>query len=189
MDNLAKLSRRIRMGITRAVLKLVNDKTGIQTAQISLFQNETKSNIERMQEYGFSSVPLPDCEGVAVFVGGTRDHGVIVATDDSRYRIKNQSPGEVAIYTDEGSSIKLKRGKIIEINGDDVIINANNFTVNAANHATFETPELKSSNDIRDNYSTNSSTIASDRVIYNTHTHDENDNGGPTDTPNNQMGS
>jgi phage gp45-like len=66
---------------------------------------------ESMQHYGFASSPLANCEGVVIREG---NHLVMIAEDDRRYRI-GLANGEVAIYTDEGDAIHLKRGRTIEI--------------------------------------------------------------------------
>ena len=40
---------------------------------------------------------------------------IVVAVDDRRYRLRSLQQGEVAIYTDEGDKIVLKRGGTIEV--------------------------------------------------------------------------
>lgn len=111
---------RVRLMVGRAILAAVSDAGAIQTAQARLLADETHDDMERVQEYGFTSVPLPGAEGVVVFVGGNRDHGLIIATDERRYRPKGLQSGEVALYTDEdtgpgGHRIHFKRGQIIEL--------------------------------------------------------------------------
>jgi phage baseplate assembly protein V len=125
----APMQRRVRLMVGRCVLKLISDAAKMQTAQVSLLEDEVRDGVERMQNYGFTSVPLAGCEGVMVCVGGNRDHGIIVATDDRRYRIANLQGGEVAIYTDEngtglGMRIVLKRDRIIDVFCDKLNITA-----------------------------------------------------------------
>ncbi|NCB52961.1 MAG: phage baseplate assembly protein V [Clostridia bacterium] len=121
---------RAALSIARAILRVVNDSLPIQAVQIDLLAGETRDKVERLQEYGFTSVPLPGCRGIALFIGGDRSHGAVIATDDNRYRKKGLASGEVAIYTDEGDSIHLKRGRIIEITAvNGVVVNAPTVTV------------------------------------------------------------
>ncbi|NCB53135.1 MAG: phage baseplate assembly protein V [Clostridia bacterium] len=121
---------RAALSIARAILKVVNDSLPIQAVQIDLLAGETRDKVERLQEYGFTSVPLSGCRGIALFIGGDRSHGAVIATDDNRYRKKGLASGEVAIYTDEGDSIHLKRGRIIEITAvNGVVVNAPTVTV------------------------------------------------------------
>lgn len=178
---LSPLVRRIRLALGRGIVRLVSDGGGIQTLQLSLMANETRSKVERFQEYGFTSVPLAGAEAAVIFMGGNRDHGIVVAVDDRRYRLKGLENGEVAIYTDEEDSIILKRGNKIEVNTKE-------FIVNAETNATFNTPLLRATGDIIDNYETNGDNLQEMRETYNIHTHPENDSGGPTDDPIQKMG-
>lgn len=184
---LGPLIRRIRLSLGRGIIKLVNDSNGIQKLQLSLMANETRSNIERFQEYGFTSVPKAGAEAAVIFMGGNRDHGIIVAVDDRRYRLKSLSSGEVALYTDEGDKIVMKRGNKIEVTTQTFEVNTTDYIVNASSKATFNTPELRVSGDIIDRYATNSDSLYGMRETFNIHTHPENDSGGPTDPPNQQM--
>lgn len=114
---LAPLKRRVALMVSRAVVRLVDDSLKMQEVQIGLLAGEVASDVERFQEYGFTSVPLEGAEAVALAVGGSRAHLVVVATDDRRHRLSGLQDGEVALYNDEGSYIKLKRGMKIEIVG------------------------------------------------------------------------
>lgn len=177
---LGPLVNRIRLALGRGIVRLVSDSGGIQTMQISLMANEVRSKIERFQEYGFSSHPKAGAEAAVIFMGGNRDHGIVIAVDDRRYRLKNLAEGEVALYTDEGDSIILKRGNKIEMNTSELI-------VNASTRATFNTPNLRVSGDITDRYNENSETLNDFRHSYNIHVHPENDDGGPTEPPDQQV--
>lgn len=112
---LAPLQKRIANMVARAVVRLVNDDDGVQVLQLDLLAGETRDEIERFQNYGFTSRPLDGAEAAVMFVGGRRDHGVVVAVDDRRYRLKGLEGGEVAMYTDEGDSIRLNRGGNINL--------------------------------------------------------------------------
>lgn len=147
---LAPLQRCVELMVGRCVLRAVTDTDGIQTARIGLLAGETRTGVERFQNYGFTSVPLPGAEGLAVFRGGSRDHGIIVAVDDRRYRLTGLADGEVALYTDEGDTIHLKRGKVIDVETDTLNINAAKavnitteaFALNAAERATATAPRI-----------------------------------------------
>lgn len=129
-------ARRIRLTVSRGIVRLVNDALKLQEVQIALLADETSDQVERFQNYGITSVPLSGAEGVFLSVGGSRDHGVIIAIDDRRYRLKGLQPGEVALYDDQGQVIKLKRGKAIEITGCDTL------TATCAVSVTLDTPLL-----------------------------------------------
>ncbi|RQO63114.1 phage baseplate assembly protein V [Paucibacter sp. KBW04] len=112
---LRPLTQRIQLMVGRAVLQLVDDSTKLQSVQIMLLADELRDQVERFQNYGFTSVPLPGAEAVAVAVAGNRDHALVIAVDDRRYRLKGLASGEVAIYTDEGDKVHIKRGGTIEV--------------------------------------------------------------------------
>ena len=110
---IAPLRRRIMLTVGRCVLAAVNDSAASQTTQVSLLAGESRDGLERMTEYGFTSKPFPQAEGVAVFVGGDRGHGIVIATADRRYRLTGLADGEVAIYDDQEQIVKLKRNGIV----------------------------------------------------------------------------
>jgi phage baseplate assembly protein V len=111
IDNIKKmlrpLVRRVQSMIARSVIDSVNDGLKAQGLQIRLL-GETRS-AERFQQYGFTSVPLPGAEAVLVAPDGDQSHGIVIATDDRRYRLKNLQAGEVALYNDQGSKVHLKK--------------------------------------------------------------------------------
>jgi len=113
---LEPIKNRIRMSICRAIVSLVDDSTAMQIVQLTLMKDETKSKVERVQNYGFTSNPLSDSECIALFINGNRDHGIAIAIDDSRYRLKNLPEGGVAIYDNDGNYCKLTKDNGIEIN-------------------------------------------------------------------------
>lgn len=137
------LRNRVMLMVARGVLKLTNDKGGLQTAQISLLEDELRDKVERVQDYGFTSNPLEGAEAITIFVGGNRDHGLIIKVDDRRYRLKGLKGGEVAVYTDEGDFIHMKRGRNIEVKSLHVVINAEeDYTVNTKKYAVNATESI-----------------------------------------------
>jgi len=89
---------RIFMLIARGVIDAVNDTGGVQSVKMSLLADEVRDDLERFQNYGFTSTPFAGAEGVAIFPGGNREHGLIVAVDDRRARPKDIPPGGSAQY-------------------------------------------------------------------------------------------
>lgn len=112
---LNKVAGRVRLMVGRAILAALDDGTKFQSLQVELLSGEVREKVERFQDYGFTSVPFPGAEGVALSVGGSRDHVVIVALGDRRFRLTSLAAGEVAMYTDEGDKIVMHRGNRIEV--------------------------------------------------------------------------
>ncbi len=107
--------------------------------------DETISNREYIQHYGFTSRPLAEAEAVIINEG---NHFVMIASDDRRYRIAIEA-GEVCLYTDEGDHIRFKRGKEIYIKSgnkllaeiaNDVEINTTRIVANASESAKVKSP-------------------------------------------------
>lgn len=124
----------------RGFIESIDDSTQIQKVKAKLMADESLDELERLQDYGYASSPLPNSEILVVFPNGNRGHGIVIKSDDRRYRVKNLAAGEVAIYTDEGDKIHFKRGNKIEITTGELTVNASVKavinTVNAEVNAT-----------------------------------------------------
>lgn len=196
---LQAMQRRVMLTVGRCVIRAVSDSGKLQSVQAELLKGELRDNLERFQQYGYTSVPLTGAEGVAVFVGGNRDHGLVVCVDDRRYRVKDLQAGEVAIYTDEGDKIHLKRNNEIEITTKTLKVICETATVEASEKITLDTPETEITGNLTvgGNVSTagNSTsagqvsdlngTMQEIRTTYNGHKHTE--TGSITQTPDAQM--
>ncbi len=90
--------------------------------------DETFTNREYFQHYGFTSRPLNGAEGILIKEG---NNVILIASDDRRYRLQIED-GEVALYSDEGDKIHLKRNKEIHITtGGKLVVDATNeVTIN-----------------------------------------------------------
>lgn len=117
---IARLASRVRLSIGRAVLRGVNDARKLQAVQVEIRAGEVRDGAEHFQTYGLTSKPFVGAEGIALAVGGSTDHMVVICVDDRRYRVKGLADGEVCLYTDEDAAagqhrIHFKRGNIIEM--------------------------------------------------------------------------
>lgn len=126
---------------------------------------------ELFQHYGFSSAPLPGAEYLAVPVGGNSKHTIVVASEDGRYRIALQD-GEVSLYTDEGDYVHMKRGRVIEVTTETLLIKA-------ASKVRLETPLVEMTGNLRvegdiaasGEVADHTRSMNGDREIYNVHIH------------------
>jgi len=159
--------------LSRAVVRTASSATKCQSLQISMAGNESKSDIEHLEPYGFTSSPHPGAEAVAAYFDGDRSHGVVLVVSDRRYRIKGLDQGEVAFYDDLGQSVTLKRSGIVVDGGGKPI------TFKNAPKARFEMP-IEATGNIKDNCDGPGVSMADMRVKYNGHTHKENGDGGGT---------
>jgi phage baseplate assembly protein V len=140
---LAPLWTRVRNMVSRAVLSTVNDSAKMQLLQLQFTDTEFRGDLERFQNYGFTSVPQSGAEAAVVFVGGDRDHALVLAVDDRRYRLTGLQNGEVAMYTDQGDKIVIKRGGDIEITGSSkVSLNAPEVDLGGNTHPVAKVDSL-----------------------------------------------
>lgn len=182
---LAPIQRRIAMLAARAVVRLVDDGQSRQRLQVEILKGELRDGVERAQNYGFTSHPLPGCDAVILCGGGTREQAIAVVVDDRRYRLKLK-PGEVALYDDLGNAVKLLRDKVhivaqqelhaeaptVRVTATAVIIDADDTTINS-NLA------------VNGDSTFNGSVTANGKAIDDTHTHGGVQTGsGSTGTPN-----
>lgn len=203
-DQISKLIQplaiRIRMCITRAVIKSINDNTNVQQMCLGLFVGELKDKVERFQEYGLTSVPLHGMEALTVFIGGDRNNGVIVAVGDRQFRLKGLKGGEVALYTDEGDTLIMKRDHNIECNTETFTINANKIIMNAKEKVELNTMLTESRGDIKNHGNIEGlanikgvsvidtkGSMQKIRDTYNSHTHISASPGSPTGSATSQM--
>lgn len=174
------IRNRVMLSIARAVVSIVDDSKKMQSLQLSILKREVRNDVERFQNYGFSSHPKVGAEAAVIFIGGNRDLGLCIAVDDRRYRLTALQEGEVALYTDEGDKLVLKRGNVIEVT-------THTFKVNASTKCEFTTPlatfsgNVTAQGDITDHSTGSGRSMLSMRTIYNGHTHVE--HGSTTDAP------
>jgi phage baseplate assembly protein V len=104
---LAPFIRRINMMISRGALEGTADDGDIQTMQVALLADETADDVERIQTYGLSTNPPNGGDALVAFVGGNRDHGVVLAVNDRGSRPKGLKSGEVVLYNDQDVRVSL----------------------------------------------------------------------------------
>lgn len=115
---LAPLRHKVSTIISKAIVQLVNDDNGFQILQVSLGKGEIQDNLERIQEYGFTSYPDEEAEAIVAFIGGNRNQGIIIKVDDHRYRLIGIGQGSVAIYSKGGNRVVLKANGDIEVHAN-----------------------------------------------------------------------
>lgn len=127
--------------LVRGTVVMVNAAKKLQTLQLRITAGEIKDGAEHFEPYGFTSNPLAGAEALTFFLGGDRSHAVVLVVADRRYRIQQLKPGEVAIYTDEGDRIHLKRGRVIDIETE-------TLNIKAGTAVNIDTPTLTQSGQI-----------------------------------------
>ena len=119
----------------RGLAGAADDSKMMQQMGMSGLAGEAMQQIERIHNYGFSSVHLPANEGgeqggsdplsaagwgaehIMAFMGGNRSHGLSLGVDDRRHRPRGLQPGESFQYDDQGQGTYIKRGGTFMIGG------------------------------------------------------------------------
>lgn len=173
-----RLMSRVRGMISRAVVSLVNDSFKMQALQVTLLAGQVPDDAEHFQHYGFTSVPHAGAEGIALAIGGSTGHTVVINVDDRRYRLKALPNGEVALYDDLGHKVHLTRDGIV-IDGAGQLVKITNLTKLRVE------ADIESTGQIKDLCDAAGRSMAQMRTTYTGHNHNENNvGGGPTNTPN-----
>jgi len=140
---IAPLKRKVMLMISRAVIESVDDAAKMQLIKASLLADEVVDEVERFQNYGFTSKPFPGAEALFVGIGGERENGAIIAVDDRRYRLAGLEDGEVAIFDDQGQKVVLHRDKIlIETEKDLEAVVGGESRINVTGNVTVSSPKV-----------------------------------------------
>lgn len=143
----ADAAKRAYLGASRATIGKVSDGKKMQEVDLDITSDETRSGVERPQNYGFSSVPLAPssngeaAEAIIVGMGGSRSHPVVVAIDDRRHRPKDLQGGESIQYDDQGQKVHLTRDGVViasatkitlQVGGSTLTLEASGITIKGA---------------------------------------------------------
>lgn len=168
------LARRVRLMIGRSIIHLIDDTKNLQSLQCEILRDDVVDEVERFQEYGFTSHPKPGAEAIVACVGGSRAHAIVIAVDDRRFRLKSLAEGEVALYTDEGDYVLLKRGRNIEVlAGTKAKVTAPEVELVAIAKVRLTTPltEIQGNVTVNGNVTVTGGNITADGIGLKTHTH------------------
>lgn len=145
-NSLLETSGRAMHFAVRMTLDKADDNPMMQTLNFAGMNSEGRKEVERVQGFGFSSMPLPReesegkqesgasgggiggsgeqpkgaaAEGIALFLGGQRNHPVVIAVDDRRHRPMGLKAGENAQYDDQGQMTLIRRTGMYVVSLDD----------------------------------------------------------------------
>lgn len=112
---MAPILRRIRLIVTRGVVRLVDPTQLMQQLQVELLKGEVLDGVEHFEPYGFTSHPLAGAEVLAVSLNGRRENTIALCVADRRYRKQSLAPGESALHNHLGDYIVIKQDRTIEV--------------------------------------------------------------------------
>ena len=146
-NSLMEMSGRVMHMAARFTLNKGNSNPMMQELAMDFMNSEGRKAVEHIQGFGMTATPLPRdedeqqggqqssgagdgvggpgeqmkgpaAEGIALFLGGQRNHPVIIAVDDRRHRPMGLKAGESAQYDDQGQMTLLRRGGLFMVSLD-----------------------------------------------------------------------
>lgn len=116
MEWLANLIRRARLrGLVEG---------GVQKVRAEALEHDAKEAAERWQDYGFTANPV-DGQGLVINVAG---HTIVLRMDRLAER-PQLAAYEVAVWHKEGHKVTLKAGGVVQVDGQELIVNASTRVV------------------------------------------------------------
>jgi len=137
-----RLYRRILMSSAAITITSTDDSGPVHKVQGKVRGTpETIDNLQVVQIYGIASHAPTGSDAFVTFGNGDRSNGVVHATANQNARPRNQKPGEVSIYDNAGSVVKLANGGNIEVSATGKhTTTVPTVEVNASDTVTVTTP-------------------------------------------------
>ncbi|MDI3259701.1 MAG: phage baseplate assembly protein [Sinobacteraceae bacterium] len=154
----APLERRIRALASACTITDVDDSGALQSVALTLLSGERLRQALRVQPYGLSAHPPAGSVGLAISVGGTRTHVLVLGGEDAS-RPKSLPAGACELYDSAGNYVRLTADGNIEIK--------------ASTKVTVTTPELHVTGNVTcaGDVSDHNGSMQEMREIYNGHNH------------------
>ncbi len=174
---LEPIRNRIRLMVARSLISGISSSEAGITLQLNLGPHEERADVDLVQQYGISSKPKEGkAQAVTLFISGSRSEGVTIATKgigaDMSFSLEQ---GEVALHTDEGDSVHLKRGRVVKIT-------TQTLKISASSGVEIDTPTLSTTGNVEasGNVEDALGTMAALRTTFNAHIHNSAAVGAPT---------
>ena len=174
------------MKIRKGVINFSTNSSKMQTAQVEGISGEIADEVERYQQFGFSSYPIKvenDGRGTEVIIAdvGSTDHRVIIATDDRRYRPITGLPGDVMLYgihdTPSAEHTNATQRIVLKEDGS-VIVKVNNMKIELLTNGTMNI--TATTININGNVAFTGNLTSNGKNISDSHTHGNVTNGSGT---------
>lgn len=105
----------------RFLLEETDDKGDQQLMRGKSRNRETlggpKHKLVRLNQYGFSGNPPKGAQGIATFMNGNPDQGLLIGIEHPDHRPKDLPVGDSKMYDDVGQYVWLKHDGTVEIFG------------------------------------------------------------------------
>ena len=110
-----KIIQRMVNMTSRGLIKLIDVSGKVSVAQVTGYADETLSDVEIFQNWGFRSVPKSNTECIIICPAGARDNAIVIASEDRNNPPPPVKEGESGFYTGENHFIMLRENGKVEI--------------------------------------------------------------------------
>lgn len=90
---------------------------GQSLIKAKFLEGEVRSEIPNFQNFGFASNAPEGSKVLCLFIAGSRENGVVVATDLESAKPKNLEEGEVALFNNFGCQVLINKDNEVIISG------------------------------------------------------------------------
>jgi phage gp45-like len=149
-SQIERLSRRVLTMIAPARISATDDTGNIHSAQIGISSTpEIIDKVPVTHYYGFHTNVPANTDAIVIFGNGDRSRPVIVGHNNIKARPKNFKPGEVALFTDEGDTLKFSRQQAVSLTaGNSYTLSSKAGTVKGTDTVTIDTPQTHHTGDV-----------------------------------------
>lgn len=99
----------------RAVVRGVRRGARVPSAVVELLRGQVVDEVEQAQPYGVRSAVPEGMESIAVGIGGSSAHWVLVGDLDRAHAPTDLDAGEVVLYSQHGQTIRLQADGSVQI--------------------------------------------------------------------------
>jgi phage baseplate assembly protein V len=102
-----RIINRVKNILSQGLIRSVDDSTDIQLVKVAGKSGDVSDEIERIQNYGLSSVPPNDCESIIARLNGDTESSFVIACDNCSDRPKGKDIGDTNLYSIHGQNIEM----------------------------------------------------------------------------------
>ncbi len=125
-------AHQIRGLVARAQVTGLDDSGAAQTASVKVYEGVERTEVEVVQQFGFSSKAADGGGGILLAVGGDQGDLVMLPAGDPGSRMGGVKAGESVMYNARGDRVHLKEDGTISItSGKATNIEVNGVTIEA----------------------------------------------------------
>lgn len=135
-----RTSRQLRLMIGRCVIQAAQAGGGRVLVSIDGLDGEQATDVEMAEPFGFTGVPLPGGEGVALSLMNSRDRQVVLPMGNRAHRPRDLAGGEVAMFDHLGHKIIIRNDGVEIISPDALRITAPNIAITATSATINDKP-------------------------------------------------